>query len=127
MDKTARLLLVCVLLASGCASRPVEPAAPVPSAQTEPDEPNPRNAEVFKGAGKGALGGAGVCAMPAIVGAGAGPLGFAIGAYITVVCLPFGIAIGTIAGAASASQQISAPSAPGAPVRPTEPGLNLGI
>jgi len=58
--------------------------------------------EVVIGTAKGALKGAFVCPVPAIIGANsAGAIGLRIGAAITFVCLPFGVTLGAISGAAN--------------------------
>jgi hypothetical protein len=83
-----RALTLCALLA-GCAM--LEPAA---TGET-------RLEGAARGAGKGAL----VCMVPMGLGLYLGPIGFVVGAYVTIICLPFGIAGGALSGAFPAAAQ----------------------
>ena len=105
MNNNVAVILVCVLLATGCATQRVDRVAAAPEPQSQPQEEKSTAVEVAKGAGKGALGGAGVCALPAIAGTAGGPFGFAVGAVVTIMCLPFGVTIGAVAGAANAAHK----------------------
>jgi len=52
------------------------------------------------GAAKGAVGGAGVCLLPAYGGGVVGgPIGLMIGGAVSLACLPFGLVIGAVVGA----------------------------
>ena len=104
MNKMASMMLVLGLL-NGCATQPSQAATVAPSVEVD----QPRNetrataVEVVTGATMGALRGAGVCAVPAIIGTvAAGPVGLYLGGAIFLVCLPVGVALGAIAGAANA-------------------------
>jgi len=54
------------------------------------------------GAVKGAVGGAGGCLAPTILGAYGGPVGLVVGGAVSLVCLPFGLAVGAVVGASQA-------------------------
>jgi ABC-type dipeptide/oligopeptide/nickel transport system permease subunit len=115
MNNNVAVILVCVLLATGCATQRVDRVAVAPEPQSQPQEEKSTAVEVAKGAGKGALGGAGVCALPAIAGSYVGPIGFAVGAVVTTLCLPFGVTIGAVAGAANGLLKASTEPKPDAP------------
>src|SRR4051812_16947505 len=104
MKKAGAAILVCALLATGCVSQPLEPIA-VPVSQepskSEFAKDGPGALAVATGAGKGALQGARVCAVPTAIGAFGGPIGLIIGGAISLVCLPVGVTLGAIAGAAN--------------------------
>src|SRR5215212_9273669 len=94
---TGAAIALCVALASGCASsRMLDANGEALSSASEPAElmtPRQLAAQeradgVAKGVGKGALTGAKVCAVPVAVGTLAGgPIGFAIGGFITLACM----------------------------------------
>src|SRR2546423_9084090 len=73
MIKT-NVLLVAVLLTSACASRPIAAVEESFPPQTQGEEKSTAGHAVA-GAAKGALGGAGVCAMPTVAGLYGGPPG----------------------------------------------------
>lgn len=58
----------------------------------------PEAARIAKGAVKGAVNGVAVCVIPSVVGANFGRIGVLLGAYVTLRCLPFGIAAGAVIG-----------------------------
>jgi len=61
--------------------------------------------DVAASTAKGALRGAFVCAIPAIMGAyTAGAIGLRIGGAITFACLPFGVTFGAFAGLANSAK-----------------------
>jgi hypothetical protein len=98
MTKTKVLFLALPLLISACASRPV---APTQASLTPPaDAAQTSSGDVAKGAGKGALAGAGACATPMWAGSFFGPIGTALGGIVTLYCLPFGVTLGAVVGAA---------------------------
>src|SRR2546423_13015462 len=66
MIKT-NVLLVAVLLTSACASRPIAAVEESFPPQTQGEEKSTAG-QAVTGAAKGALGGAGVCAMPTVAG-----------------------------------------------------------
>jgi len=103
MIKT-NVLLVAVLLTSACAGRPIAPVEESFPPQTQGEEKSTAGHAVA-GAAKGALGGAGVCAMPTVVGVYGGPVGLVVGGIISLYCLPFGVAIGALAGGIRAANQ----------------------
>jgi hypothetical protein len=83
---------LCALLIAGCATGGA-PAAEAPSPSEEVA------GSAVRGAGKGAL----VCLLPMGVGGYFGPIGFAAGAYVSLLCMPFGIVGGALSGALSAT------------------------
>jgi ABC-type dipeptide/oligopeptide/nickel transport system permease subunit len=99
MIKTKVLLVALPLLISACASRPVAPTQASLTPQADAAERSTAG-EVAKGAGKGALAGAGACGAPIWAGSFFGPIGMALGGIVTLYCLPFGVTLGAIAGAA---------------------------
>ena len=61
-------------------------------------------AEIAEGATQGAFRGIYVCLWPVRIGAESGdPKGLVAGAALTLICLPFGVTIGALAGAANAA------------------------
>ena len=103
MIKT-NVLLVAVLLTSACASRPIGAVEESFPPQTQGEEKSTAG-QAVTGAAKGALGGAGVCAMPTVAGLYGGPIGFAVGGIISLYCLRFGLAIGALAGGIRGASQ----------------------
>ena len=99
MTNAKVLLIALSLVISACASRPVAPAEASLTQNTNVADTGTAG-EVAKGAGKGALGGAYVCSIPVRAGLYLGPIGFAIGGLATLYCLPFGVTLGAVAGAA---------------------------
>jgi len=100
MNKTITAFVVCAVLASGCATHRIDPVAANPAPESEPQQAtNPKVLQVVKGTGAGALAGAVVCALPTIAGAQSrSPIVFFVGGLLTIVCLPYGLAIGAVAG-----------------------------
>jgi ABC-type dipeptide/oligopeptide/nickel transport system permease subunit len=98
MTKTKVLFVALPLLISACASRPVAPTQASLTPQMDAAETSA--GDVAKGAGKGALAGAGACATPMWAGSFFGPFGMVLGGVVTLYCLPFGVTLGAIAGAA---------------------------
>jgi len=92
--KLHRLVFASLLL-TGCAA-----GALSGDAASEVPEAGP----VAMGVVKGAVKGAAVCALPVVAGTYFGPIGIAVGAYITLHCLPFGMVAGAVVGGISAAQ-----------------------
>jgi hypothetical protein len=91
--KRHRLAFATMLLLTGCAAGALPGDAP-----SEVPEAGPVATGVVKGAVRGAV----VCALPLAAGSYLGPVGVAIGAYIALHCLPFGIGAGAVVGGISA-------------------------
>ena len=91
------------LLLSGCAGKEL---AADPVVAEEPIAEPSRAGEVAIGVLKGAGKGAAACAMPAAIGAYAGPIGLIAGGIITIYCLPFGIVAGAVIGGMSTAAPI---------------------